>query len=228
MPNEESVDTVNSAKMINLEAALETAVNNQLEILNLKDGQVLPYPQTSIQVKGAAGTQLELWVNGTRVPEKRIGKRAVLPNMQVAGLDFIGVDLSTGHNTIEVRQVDMMGNTRDIKRINVIAPDQLDKLQLEPSKTIPQANGRDRFNVNLKIVDRHGTLVSNRTPITLDSSIGKIDLVDLDPKQPGIQVFVEGGTLLVPIQAPIEAGEGTLSVESGIFHQAHLFVSYLI
>lgn len=100
--------------MINLEAALETAVNNQLEILNLKDGQVLPYPQTSIQVKGAAGTQLELWVNGTRVPEKRIGKRAVLPNMQVAGLDFIGVDLSTGHNTIEVRQVDMMGNTETL------------------------------------------------------------------------------------------------------------------
>jgi hypothetical protein len=40
------------------------------------------------------------------------------------------------------------------------------------------------------------------------------------PKQPGIQVFVEGGTLLVPIQAPIEAGEGTLSVESGIFHSS--------
>ncbi|ENX42008.1 SdrD B-like domain-containing protein [Acinetobacter sp. NIPH 2100] len=220
LPNETPVDSASAVKMINLETALETAVNNQLEILNLKDGQILPYPQTSIQVKGAAGTQLELWVNGTRVPEKRIGKRAVLPNMQVSGLDFIGVDLNAGHNTIEVRQVDMMGNTRDIKRIDVIAPDQLDKLQLEPSKTIPQANGRDHFNVNLKIVDRHGTLVSSRTPITLDSSIGKIDLVDLDPKQPGIQVFVEGGSLLVPIQAPIEAGEGTLSVESGIFHSS--------
>ncbi|MCH7391203.1 SdrD B-like domain-containing protein [Acinetobacter dispersus] len=220
LPNEVPVDSANTAKMINLETALEAAVNNQLEILNLKDGQVLPYPQTSIQVKGAAGTQLELWVNETRVPEKRIGKRAVLPNMQVSGLDFIGVDLNAGHNIIEVRQVDMMGNIRDTKRIQVIAPDQLDKLQLEPSKTIPQANGRDRFNVNLKIVDRHGTLVSSRTPITLDSSIGKIDLVDLDPKQLGIQVFVEGGSLLVPIQAPIEAGEGTLSVESGIFHSS--------
>ncbi|MFM6957307.1 MAG: SdrD B-like domain-containing protein, partial [Acinetobacter sp.] len=220
LPDEAQAELVNTAKMINLETALETASNNQLEILNLKDGQVLAYPQTSVQVKGVAGTQLELWVNGTQVPEKRIGKRAVLPNMQVSGLDFIGVDLNAGHNTIEVRQVDMMGNTRDIKRIDVIAPDQLDKLQLEPSKTIPQANGRDRFNVNLKIVDRHGTLVSSRTPITLDSSIGKIDLVDLDPKQPGIQVFVEGGTLTVPIQAPIEAGEGTLSVESGIFHSS--------
>lgn len=215
-----SVGTVNSAKMIDLETALEKAVNNQLEILNLKDGQVLAYPQTSVQVKGTAGTQLELWVNEIRIPEKRIGKRAVLPDMQVLGLDFIGIDLNAGHNTIEVRQVDMMGNTRDFKRIDVIAPDQLDKLQLEPSKIIPQANGLDRFNVNLKIVDRHGTLVSSRTPITLDSSIGKIDLVDLDPKQPGIQVFVEGGNLLVPIQAPIEAGEGVLSVESGIFHSS--------
>jgi hypothetical protein len=205
-------------KMINLETALESAANNQLEILNLKDGQILAYAQTSIQLKGAAGTQLQLWVNGEQVSEKRIGKRAVLPSLQVSGLDFIGVDLQAGRNVIEVRQVDMMGNIRDTKRIEVIAPDQLDKLRLEPSKVAAQANGYDRFNVVLKIVDRHGTLVSSRTPITLDSSIGKIDLLDLDPKQPGIQVFVEGGTLLVPIQAPIEAGEGTLSVESGIFH----------
>ncbi len=218
IPNGSPAELISAVKMINLETALESAANNQLEILNLKDGQVLAYPQTSVQVKGAAGTQLQLWVNGEQVPEKRIGKRAVLPSLQVSGLDFIGVDLQAGRNTIEVRQVDMMGNTRDTKRIEVIAPDQLDKLQLEPSKAAAQANGYDRFNVALKIVDRHGTLVSSRTPITLDSSIGKIDLLDLDPKQPGIQVFVEGGTLVVPIQAPIEAGEGTLSVESGIFH----------
>jgi hypothetical protein len=38
-------------KMINLETALESAANNQLEILNLKDGQILAYAQTSIQLK---------------------------------------------------------------------------------------------------------------------------------------------------------------------------------
>ncbi|WP_425283445.1 SdrD B-like domain-containing protein [Acinetobacter boissieri] len=205
-------------KMVNLENALENTTNNQLDILNLKDGQVLAYPQTSVQIKGTAGTQLELWVNGERVPEKRIGKRAILPSLQVSGVDFIGIDLQVGRNSIEVRQLDMMGNVRDKKRIEVIAPDQLDKLRLEPSKVAVQANGRDSYTVRLNLLDRHGTLVSTRTPITLDSSIGKIDLVDLDPKQPGIQVFVEGGTLLVPIIAPTEAGEGVLSVESGIFN----------
>ncbi|MBF7684260.1 DUF11 domain-containing protein [Acinetobacter sp. B10A] len=205
-------------KMVNLETALENATNHQLDILNLKDGQVLAYPQTSIQLKGTAGTQLELWVNDQKVSEKRVGKRAVLPSFQVAGLDFIGIDLQVGRNTIEARQVDMMGNIREKKRIEVIAPDQLDQLRLEPSSVAVQANGYDRFNVILNIVDRHGTPVSSRTPVTLDSSIGKIDLVDLDPKQSGTQVFVEGGRLVVPIIAPIEAGEGVLSVESGIFH----------
>lgn len=71
-------------------------------------------------MKGAAGTQLQLWVNGEQVSEKRIGKRAVLPSLQVSGLDFIGVDLHAGRNVIEVRQVDMMGNARDTKRIEVV------------------------------------------------------------------------------------------------------------
>lgn len=205
-------------KSVNLETALEQASNNQLEILNLKDQQILAYPQTSVQLKGVMGTYLELWVNGQQIPEKRIGKRAVLPSSQVYGLDFIGIDLQVGRNTIEARQVDQMGNIRDSKRIDVVAPDQLDKLQLEPNKTSVQANGYDSLNVVLNLVDRHGTPISSRTPITLDSSIGKIDLVDVDPKQAGVQVFVEGGRLVVPIIAPIEAGEGILSVESGIFH----------
>ena len=213
-------ESTQAAKMLSLETVLENAANNQLEIINLKDGQLLGYAQTAVQVKGAAGTELQLWVNGTQVSEKRIGKRAILPDLQVAGLDFIGVDLAVGKNSIEVRQVDMMGNIRDTKQVNVVVPDQMDKLLLESAKVQPQANGRDYFNVTMKIVDRNGTLVSTRTPVTLDSSIGKIELTDLDPKQPGIQVFVEGGTLVVPIKAPIEAGEGTLSVESGIFHSS--------
>ncbi|MBF7687390.1 DUF11 domain-containing protein [Acinetobacter sp. EC24] len=225
-PQPNDSDSSRAIKMVSLETALENAPNNQLEILNLKDGQVLSYPQTAVQLKGTAGTQLELWVNGKQVSEKRIGKRAVLPSLQVSGLDFIGIDLQVGRNTIEARQVDMMGNVRDKKQIEVVAPGQLDKLKLEPSKVAVQANGYDRYHVVLKIVDSHGTLVSSRTPVTLDTSIGKIDLVDLDPKQAGTQVFVEGGTLVVPIIAPIEAGEGVLSVESGIFH-ANMPVRFL-
>ncbi|WP_374297434.1 SdrD B-like domain-containing protein [Acinetobacter sp.] len=203
---------------VSLEKALENATDNKLEILNLREGQVLAYPQATIQIKGTAGTNQQLWVNGEQVGEKRIGKRAVLPDFQVSGLDFIGVALKPGKNTIEARQLDMMGNLRESKKIEVIAPDQLDKIVLNATAQMAQANGTDRLNVELKIVDRFGTVVSSRTPLTVQSNIGTVELEDLDKKEPGIQVFVEGGTLIVPIQSPNDAGEGILSVESGIFH----------
>lgn len=94
-------ESTQAAKMLSLETVLENAANNQLEIINLKDGQLLGYAQTAVQVKGAAGTQLQLWVNGTQVSEKRIGKRAILPDLQVAGLDFIGVDLAVGKTVLK-------------------------------------------------------------------------------------------------------------------------------
>ncbi len=80
----------------------------------------------------------------------------------------------------------------------------------------------------MKIVDRNGTLVSSRTPITLDSSIGKIELTDLDPKQPGIQVFVEGGTLVVPIQRQLRQVKEHCRLKAVFSIAVPQYVSYLI
>ena len=212
------IDPIKAPILLNLEKALEEAQNNHLEILNLHSGQTLPYAQTTIQIKGVAGTNIELWVNGKLVPDNRIGKKALLPDFQVAGFDYIGIELKTGNNTIEVRQLDQMGNLRDKQQIDVIAPDQMSKIALTAPAQQVQANGTDIFNTIIKIVDHNGTMVASRTPVTLESSIGKIGIKDLDDTQAGIQTFVEGGTLVVPITAPSEAGEGTLSVTSGVFN----------
>lgn len=212
------IEPVKAPAQIDLEEALEKADSNKLKILNLKDGQVLPFTQTNIQVKGAAGATIQVLVNGKVVPDDRIGKKAVLPDFQVAGFDFIGVELNTGTNDIEVRQLDIMGNMRDQQRIKVIAPDQMSKIALSAPVQEVQANGTDVYQAVIKIVDQHGTLVASRTPVTLESTIGKIQLKDLDPNKPGVQVFVEGGTIIVPISAPTEPGEGSLAVSSGLFN----------
>lgn len=220
------IEPVKAPVLVDLEQALAEANSNQLAILNLKDGQTLPYAQTTVQVKGVAGAMIELWVNGQHIDDKRIGKKAILPDFQVAGFDYIGVDLKPGKNQIELRQLDGMGNLRDQQKIQVIAPDQMSKLALSAPRQEAQANGSDVFSAVLKIVDHNGTMVASRTPITLESTIGKVELKDLDASQPGIQVFVEGGTLLVPITAPSEPGEGTLNVSSGIYN-ANLPVRFL-
>ena len=213
-----SIEPVAAIKTLNLEQTLEEATNNSLQILNLTDGQILPINQATIQIKGMAGAQLQLWVNGQEVPESRIGKKAVLADSQVAGFDYIGVPLAIGKNQIEVRQLDMMGNIRATRAITVIAPDNLSKISVDSPKQDVPANGSDVYQAVVKVVDQFGTPVSSRTPVTLNSTIGTIQIKDVNPDQTGIQTFIEGGSLLVPIQSPSQPGEGVLEVESGSYH----------
>lgn len=213
-----SIEPVAAIKTLNLEQTLEESTNNSLQILNLTDGQILPINQATIQIKGMAGAQLQLWVNGQQVPESRIGKKAVLADSQVAGFDYIGVPLAIGKNQIEVRQLDMMGNIRATRAITVIAPDNLSKISIDSPEQDVAANGSDVYQAVVKVVDQFGTPVSSRTPVTLNSTIGTIQIKDVNPDQTGIQTFIEGGSLLVPIQSPSQPGEGVLKVESGSYH----------
>lgn len=164
-----------------------------------------------------AGTSVELWVNGQKVPDSRVGKKAVLADRQVAGYDYIGVDLVPGNNTLEVRQLDGMGNLREKTSITVAAPDQLKQLLIDTPKQEVQANGKDIYQAVLKLQDANGVAVSSRTPVTLLTSAVTLQLKDLDPNTPGVQVFVEGGSLVVPIQAPAEPTQAKLVATSGIF-----------
>lgn len=213
-----TIEPILPVKIFNLEQALEEATNNSLQILNLTDGQILPINQATIQIKGMAGAQLQLWVNGNEVPESRIGKKAVLADSQVAGFDYIGVPLAIGNNHIEVRQLDMLGNVRNTRAITVIAPDNLNKISVESPNQDVAANGNDIYQAVVKVIDQFGTPVSSRTPVTLNSTIGTIHIKDVNPDQAGIQTFIEGGSLLVPIQSPSQPGEGVLEVESGSYH----------
>lgn len=211
------LDKVLAPSMLDLEDVLRTAENNQLTILNLKDGQILPYPQTNLQIKAVANTRVEVLLNGKLVADDRVGKRAVLADRQLSGLDYIGLNLNVGQNIIEVRQLDQMGNLRDSKKITVIAPDAMSRIEMQTSQTLLEANGRDVVNVVVSIVDKNGVLVASRTPVTIDSNLGKIQLDDLDPDKAGVQQFIEGGRLLVPVLAPAQAGEGQLEVNSGTY-----------
>lgn len=211
------LNTVVAPKLLDLEQEMQRSDNNTLTVLNLQDGQVLPYPQTNVQIKAVAGTRIEVLINGEDAGESRIGKRAVLAERQMAGFDYIGLNLKEGRNTIEVRQYDSLGNLRDQRKLDVLAPGNMNSLSLKVDQTAVEANGRDSVNVIVRVVDANGTLVASRTPVTIDSTLGKVQLEDLDPNQAGIQQFVEGGELHIPLLSPTQAGEGRLLVSSGVF-----------
>ena len=211
------LNKVVAPKLLDLEQEMKQSDSNRLTVLNLQDGQVLPYPQTNVQIKAVAGTRIEVLVNGEEVGESRVGKRAVLADRQMAGYDYIGLNLKEGRNTIEVRQYDGMGNLRDQRQLDVLAPGNMNSLSLKLDQNAVEANGRDSVNMIVRVVDANGTLVASRTPVTIDSTIGKIQLEDLDPNQAGVQQFIEGGELHIPLLSPTQAGEGRLVISSGVF-----------
>ncbi len=211
------LNKIAAPKVLDLEDEMKRSNSNALTVLNLQDGQVLPYPQTNLQIKAVAGTRIEVLINGEDVGESRIGKRAVLAERQMAGFDYIGLNLKEGGNKIEIRQYDGLGNLRDQRTLEVLAPGNINSLNLKVDQTAVEANGRDTVNVIVRVADARGVPVASRTPVTLDSTIGKIQLEDVDPNQAGVQQFIEGGEMHIPLLSPTQAGQGRLVVTSGIY-----------
>lgn len=214
-----SLEPIQPMGVVSLEEYLRRADSNVLRILNLNEGQLLKFNQTTIQVQGAAGATQRLSVNGKIIDDKHIGKRAILAEQQKQGLEYVGVPLETGSNTLLVEQLDLMGNVREVQTLQVIVPGQAHHLELKQPIATAVANGQDVLSIVVKIKDEQGVSVLTRTPITVASDIGVIDLADANPNEAGLQTFIENGELIIPILAPNMPGRGTLMVSSGLIQQ---------
>lgn len=214
--NKLTLDPLKPTNKVDLEEYLRRSDDNTLSILNLKDGQVLTMDQTTVQLQGAAGANQRILVNNEVISEKHIGKRSILADQRKQGIEFIGVPLKSGRNIIQAEQLDFMGNVRESATVEVIVPGQINALQLHKQQTSAPANGKDILAVVLQLKDENGITVATRTPVTLESDIGLIDLPDLNPNEPGIQTFIEGGEMVIPVLAPNAPGRGKLRVSAGM------------
>lgn len=217
--NEEDIMRVaKSEPSQSLDSYLAGGASNQLEILNLKDKQVLPYAQTNILVKGTLGARFELRLNDKLVSEDSIGTKLALAERQLEAREYIGINLVEGENRIALKQFDGMGNARGTSVLMVTAPGQLASLKLSSEAKVLEADGNNETVLHVKLLDKHDVPVTTRTQITLESNMGRFRAVDLDPVAPGIQLFIEGGEFSVKYVAPTEAGEAIVSVKSGTYH----------
>lgn len=200
-----------------LESYLEDDNSNKLEILNLKDQQVLTYAQTRILFKGTLGARFELTLNGDLLEDKSVGTKLTLDTQKLEAREYIGINLKAGKNRISLKQFDGLGNVRGTSVVNVIAPDGLSELKINANQKNIEANGSNEVLLNIKLLDKQGVAVTSRTSITLESNMGRFRAIDLDEKSAGTQIFVEGGEFTVKLVAPIEAGEALVRASSGIY-----------
>ena len=203
------------APLLNLSVAL-TNLDNTLGFVDFKDRDTLPMPQATVRVKGTQGAKFSLTVNGVEVPTARVGQRTDIADLKLQVWDYIGVSFKPGENTLELAQRDPFGNVRGTRRITLIAPDRLGIIRILLPKELPAADGRTPVTVRVELVDAKGVPVTARTALTLESSLGRWEVEDLDKKEPGIQVFLEGGRGEYQLVPPMEPGDAQLTISSGV------------
>ncbi|MGB5443171.1 MAG: carboxypeptidase regulatory-like domain-containing protein [Gammaproteobacteria bacterium] len=210
-------------------ASLESVlpgVEPGLGFIGLRDGDTVAGQQLSIQVKGAAGARLPLLVNNVLIPENRVGQKAVMSSRSVGAWEYVAVKLTPGENRLEVRQLDPFGNKRGSLAITIIAPGNLGKLSLSVPGNGTPADGHTPAPVVVQLQDENDVRVTARTPVTLEATEGRWDVDDLDPREPGIQAFIEGGEAIFDLLPPQQPGEALVRVSSGVL-ESTVKVSFL-
>ena len=190
-------------------------MDNSFAILNLKDGDTLPTAQTNVQLKGTKGANFELLVNGEPVPANRVGKKSTIDSKSMQAWEYIGVTLKAGVNEIIARQTDGFGNLRGESKLKVVAPGALGKIVID-TVDASTADGSTPIVVKVRLTDDKGTLVTSRTAITLQSSLGRWLVQDLNPQEPGTQVFLTGGIGEYKLVAPADPGDANIEVAGGV------------
>ncbi len=189
--------------------------------IDLKDGDILPVTQATVRVKGTSGTTMKLTVNGEQVDESRIGKKVIIEDQKFEAREYIGVAFKPGENRLELIQIDPFGNPRGSAVVTVTAPDSLAKIDLQVPQGDIAADGQTPVVVRIRLTDEKGVLITPRTPVTLESSLGRWDVKDLSEQEPGVQVFVEGGQAEFRLFAPADPGIALVRITaSGVKSQS--------
>ncbi|MBL8271431.1 DUF11 domain-containing protein, partial [Steroidobacter sp.] len=197
--------------------AMMTGVDGSLDYIGLIDGDQVGTTQIAVRVKGTAGSTFDLTVNDAPVSTDRVGARVTDRVRKLEAWEFVGVELHPGRNALKLVQRDPFGNARGIREIVLIAPDQMARVNLKvPAEGVP-ADGEQMAVIRVQLEDQHDVIVAARTAVTLETTLGTWEVEDLDPNEPGTQVFIEGGQGQFRLRSPIAPGTAKIAVTSGRF-----------
>ena len=200
-------------------AEIANTVDNKLGFVGLADGGAVAGTQQRLLVKGLLGATLNVIVNGQTVPDSKLGTRVERAEQQLELLEYIGVELLPGNNTLTLEQRDPFGNLRATHTIQVRAPGEPQRIRIEQMQapTTDNNNSADE-KISVYLEDSNGIPIATRTPLTLETDDGSWDAEDRNPDEPGVQVFIEGGRADFILHAPAQPGSANIKISSNNLH----------
>ena len=177
----------------------------QVVITEPKEGAVTAFQNQFVAGQAPAGLPIQLKVNGTPVDSGSVRIDGVF--------EFLGVPTPEGPVTYTVTVRMPNGNdvtvNRQIHRVG--APDSI--IVTMPENEIG-ADGRTIMNVIATVVDKWGVKVGDGYFVTVEADSMEMDVQDVDPNTPGIQLRLKNGEVTIPLHAPREAGTYSLKVST--------------
>jgi hypothetical protein len=180
-------------------------VDAQVIINEPKAGTVTVFQNQFIAGQAPAGLPIQLKVNGIPVDSG---------SARIDGVfEFLGVPTPEGPvtYTVTVRMPngEYFAADRQIHRIG--SPDSI--IVNMPENEVG-ADGRTIMNVTAAVVDKWGVKIGDGYFVTVEADSMEMDVQDVDPNTPGIQLRLKNGEVTIPLRAPKEAGSYSLKVST--------------
>ena len=180
---------------------------------------------TAIKVKVGSIYKMpvELYVNGSKVSNKKVGLIKIDRRSKIEEREFIGVKLKPGKNTIRLKTVDRRGKIVNITR-NVYVPGKPAKLKLR-LKGFAMADGHTKPKVSALLTDSADVPVGDNFEITFETDNLEIISPDDRPAIPGYQKITKNGEVeitLAPSLAPI-SGKIFAFLSDSVFDSIEVF-----
>lgn len=214
-PENNSIEvTEKEAPQRSIEDVIQSAAPGT-ELLNVVNGDTLESNKITVWAKGANGALFDLYINGKVVSASRIGQRSSSNLNSIQIWEYVSLDLDEGANNIALYEGDPFGNIRGADSVTVYVPGALKNIELEVLRDNVPADGNSTALLEVRLTDANGLLVGSRQPVTLDVSKGTWLLDDANAKDPGTQIFIEGGRAQFELKAPIEPVTSDLRISVG-------------
>ena len=188
----------------NLQERLKT-LTNDLEIMNLKDGQIVS-DVISISIKDKMRNRTDLFLNGKKVSKSFIGINGQSPANELSFYRYDGIKLEPEKNVIEV--VSTSPSSQEQKRVvEVIYPVKIEDIELLYDKEKLSNAQAEPIDLKLVIKGRNGNTVRESYFTTIESSSGVWIFPEDLSKDKGLQCIVDDGEQNLKLLPTVFNGE---------------------
>ncbi|HET9299750.1 MAG TPA: hypothetical protein VFO11_07370, partial [Candidatus Polarisedimenticolaceae bacterium] len=191
---------------------LEEAVRTHAvapSILSPASGTRVPTGRANVEIVYPSGLVPELRVGGSPVPASRIGTHTVLPARGIEAVRYVGVELASGRNRIELRATAPGGAPAEVpaSEIELIVPGDAVELRLSvPEDRLTAGAGKPGL-LHVEALDAFGVRASWEGMVTLRTEGAAPQNPDLDETEDGLQVRLRDGAAEIRLEAPAIPGQ---------------------